>query len=175
MAPPLSSHIDRMPLNRNRIAADFWYLQISYRCPMNRYIVSWWNQRFTPLINTKWMLYFPAASDEQLYYSFQGKPRLVVCNQEQVCNALKDCHDNLDCGVFIISMEMCSFDSQFCYTGVATWSRFSAMYKKAFCTMYTIDTCLGCGRIYKNCTPGIHLIQFLIVLVSVWLHTVLMS
>ena len=27
------------------------------------------------------MLYFPAASDEQLYYSFQGKPRLVVCNQ----------------------------------------------------------------------------------------------
>ena len=32
--------------------------------------------------------------------------------------------------------------------------------------MYTIDTCLGCGRLYKNCTPGIHLIQYLIVLVS---------
>ena len=63
-------------------------------------------------------------------------------------------------------MEMCSFDSQFWYTGVATWSRFSATYKKAFCTMYTIDTCLGCGRLYKNCTPGIHLIQYLIVLVS---------
>ena len=44
------------------------------------------------------MLYFPAASDEQLYYSFQGKPRLVVCNQEQVCNALKECHDNLGSG-----------------------------------------------------------------------------
>ena len=92
-------HIDRIPLNRNRIAADFWYRQISYRCPMNRYnIISWWNQRFTPPKNTKWMLYFPAASDEQLYYSFQGKPRLVVCNQEQVCNALKECHDNLGSG-----------------------------------------------------------------------------
>ena len=44
------------------------------------------------------MLYFPAASDEQLYYSFQGKLRLVVCNQVQVCNALKECHDNLGSG-----------------------------------------------------------------------------
>ena len=43
------------------------------------------------------MLYFPAASDEQLYYSFQGKPCLVVCNH-QVCNALKECHDNLGSG-----------------------------------------------------------------------------
>uniref|UniRef100_A0A8C4ZN90 Gypsy retrotransposon integrase-like protein 1 n=1 Tax=Gadus morhua TaxID=8049 RepID=A0A8C4ZN90_GADMO len=44
------------------------------------------------------MLYFPAASDEQLYYSFQGKLRLVVCNQVQVCNAFKECHDNLGSG-----------------------------------------------------------------------------
>ena len=41
--------------------------------------------------------------------------------------------------IFIVSMEICSFDSQFFYTGVATWSKFSAMYRKAFCTMYTID------------------------------------
>ncbi|KAK0151788.1 Gypsy retrotransposon integrase-like protein 1 [Merluccius polli] len=39
--------------------------------------------------------FFP---DEQLYYSFQGKLRLVVCNQEQVCNVLKECHDNLGSG-----------------------------------------------------------------------------
>lgn len=44
------------------------------------------------------MLYFPAASDEQLYYSFQGKLRLVVCNQVQVCDVLKECHDNLGSG-----------------------------------------------------------------------------
>ena len=38
--------------------------------------------------------------------------------------------------IFIVSMEICSFDSTW---SVATWSKFSAMYRKAFCTMYTID------------------------------------
>ncbi|XP_078126085.1 uncharacterized protein LOC144530394 isoform X3 [Sander vitreus] len=37
---------------------------------------------------------------------------------------------------------------------VATWSRFSASYKKEFYTMYTVDTSCECGMFYKNCTPG---------------------
>ncbi|XP_078126084.1 uncharacterized protein LOC144530394 isoform X2 [Sander vitreus] len=40
---------------------------------------------------------------------------------------------------------------------VATWSRFSASYKKEFYTMYTVDTSCECGMFYKNCTPGKHL------------------
>ena len=48
-----SSHIDHMPLNQIKIVSpDFWYRQISYCCPINLFnIVSWWNQRFTPLVS----------------------------------------------------------------------------------------------------------------------------
>ncbi|RVE71041.1 hypothetical protein OJAV_G00070140 [Oryzias javanicus] len=37
---------------------------------------------------------------------------------------------------------------------VATWSRFSASYKQDFYVMYSIGTCCGCGKLYKDNTPG---------------------
>lgn len=41
----------------------------------------------------------------------------------------------------------------FLYTRVTTWSGYSAEYRKEFYKMYSIDTCRGCGRLYRNSPP----------------------
>lgn len=49
-------------------------------------------------MQTKLILYIPAASDGHLYYTFQEKHRLVVFSKEDVVDILKECHDNLGSG-----------------------------------------------------------------------------
>lgn len=37
---------------------------------------------------------------------------------------------------------------------VATWSKFSSMYKQEFYTMYSVQNCIQCNCTFKSCMPG---------------------
>ena len=44
-------------------------------------------------------------------------------------------------------------------TGVADWTRFSAVYRADFYRMHTLDTCRECRMTFKNCIPGMKIVH----------------